>query len=474
MIAGWGIAVATKPNRRGFEKHWGSDKPMSPGTGRIRRLGRICIAAWLGAQSGCGVVDTSLLPMEDGVAPPITDTDKDSLADVREMALGTNPLDPDTDGDGIPDGYEMSGFTSPLVWDSDGDGIADGELDVLGSPTARSQSTSTGNDVEPNDAFELAVVLDSVGTGVMTFEGRVDRVGDVDVYALGGLAAGDRLIINLLRVDEAFRPSLAFCDNGLIVGVVNDYYADTTIDVPGFMDTVVQQASGYYYLAVSHQCEEPVLGAYRLDITVVPGGGVGAIDQTVLLEFGGGTLSRTLFGVLNVDAFNPAVIAPDYAGLGEEIKRAILATLEENYAGFDVNFVTSDDVWRPPVGEFSTLYFGSSHDALLGASVKVDAFNRDHRDDGVIFTESFVPSLFGPVPTPAVLGTAIGNVASHELGHLLGLNHVRGDGILMDERANGPDLTADRDFGTAPVSESVYPIGEQDAQRLLAWTVGTR
>ena len=256
--------------------------------------------------------------------------------------------------------------------------------------------------------------------------------------------------------------------------MINDHYADTTFDVPGFMDTIVQQSTGYYYLAVSHEVDEPVLGAYRLDVTIMPGRGTLTAGQTVLLAYDGGTLSRAVFGVLDVRPFDAAVIAPDYVGSGERIKEAILSTLQENYAGFDVTFVTTDDVRSPPVGEFSTLYFGSSHEALLGASVKVDAFNRDHSDDGVVFTESFVPELFGPAPTPEVLGAAMGNVASHELGHLLGLSHVRGDGILMDERANGPDLTADRNFGTAPISDSSYPVGEQNAAKLLAWTVGRR
>lgn len=428
----------------------------------------------LGAICGCGVVVTLMDSAEDEISPPAVDTDGDGLSDDRELALGTDPFNPDTDGDGLPDGLEMGGPTSPLAWDSNGDGVPDGEISALGSPTARTESASTGNDLEPNDDFDTAVILENIGRPHRTFEGRIDRMDDVDVFALGSLNAGDRLVIDLVRVEGSFHPSLALCEDGLIIAVVNDYYSDSTVDVPAFVDTVIQQDAERFLLAVTRQREAQTLGAYRLDLTIIPGGRADPAGQTVLLAYDGGTLSRTLFGVLNVRPFSARVIAPEYAGLGPEIKQAILATLEENYEGFNVTFVTSDDLLGPPAGEFSTLYFGSSHDALLGASVKVDALNQDHGDDGVIFTESFVPNLFGPLPEPEVLGTAIGNVAAHELGHLLGLNHVRGDGVLMDERANGPDLTADRNFGTAAISDSVFPIGEQDARRLLAWTVGTR
>jgi hypothetical protein len=45
------------------------------------------------------------------------DTDDDGLPDVREQALGTNPLDPDTDDDGLADGVEIKAGFDPTVGD---------------------------------------------------------------------------------------------------------------------------------------------------------------------------------------------------------------------------------------------------------------------------------------------------------------------------------------------------------------------
>jgi len=43
------------------------------------------------------------------------DTDDDGVPDVREQALGTNPLDPDTDDDGLADGVEINAGLDPTV-----------------------------------------------------------------------------------------------------------------------------------------------------------------------------------------------------------------------------------------------------------------------------------------------------------------------------------------------------------------------
>lgn len=54
------------------------------------------------------------------------DSDSDSLTDVEEAALGTDPNNPDTDGDGLSDYEEVKVYNSnPLITDTDGDGYSD-------------------------------------------------------------------------------------------------------------------------------------------------------------------------------------------------------------------------------------------------------------------------------------------------------------------------------------------------------------
>ncbi|MEY4745267.1 MAG: hypothetical protein RL272_1212 [Candidatus Parcubacteria bacterium] len=63
---------------------------------------------------------------EHSIPPPgAKDTDGDGLADVDEIAIGTDPDKPDTDGDGLTDGDEVNIRTNPLKKDSDDDGLDD-------------------------------------------------------------------------------------------------------------------------------------------------------------------------------------------------------------------------------------------------------------------------------------------------------------------------------------------------------------
>ena len=102
----------------------------------------------------------------------------------------------------------------------------------------------------------------------------------------------------------------------------------------------------------------------------------------------------------------------------------------------------------------------------------VDLYNADFCDDAIIFTESFTPSLFTGTPTALELGTAIGNVGSHEAGHLLGLNHTSDDLDLMDDRSDADAFLDDQEFKEAPLSSDIMAIGTQDGVLLLSEIVG--
>jgi hypothetical protein len=72
------------------------------------------------------------------------------------------------------------------------------------------------------------------------------------------------------------------------------------------------------------------------------------------------------------------------------------------------------------------------------------------------------------------MGQMIGNVASHEFGHLLGLFHTQEPADLMDTTGTAWDLVADQSFLTAALEPSVFPYGRENSPRRLGEIVGSR
>ena len=75
-------------------------------------------------------------------------------------------------------------------------------------------------------------------------------------------------------------------------------------------------------------------------------------------------------------------------------------------------------------------------------------------------------------PSADEIAQAIANVASHELGHLLGLNHTEDTDGVMDITASANRLMQDQDFLRSPLEQHVFTIGQQNARTLLFDAVG--
>jgi len=246
----------------------------------------------------------------------------------------------------------------------------------------------------------------------------------------------------------------------------------TDVSLIRLANQVIRHDSSDYFLGVSASADTLAIGTYRFSVTIDRGGEPPTRrGQVLYLDFDGSTLDRSLLGITEVPPFDAESVSPLYAGDDEIIKQAIVETVKRSFEGLDVLILTSDDGPRPgpPV---SSISFGSFHESVFGVAVGADSYNRDRCDDGIVFAETFSPFAFGFPVTREGIGLAMGNVASHEAGHLLGLLHVTDSTALMDERSPAFVLLVDQQFKTAPLASSVFPVGKQNAPTLLIETVG--
>ncbi len=349
--------------------------------------------------------------------------------------------------------------------------VVDGNRD--GSVTSPLGKTSG----EPNDAFTVAIAAVFDNRGVAKLQGTVEAAGDLDVFNLGALEAGDRVVIDTATVGSALDISVAVFDDAGRLTMNNDDRggsADRFLD--SFIAWYVRHASDPYYLVATRSAFSSPgtdVGSYTIDVEITQGFDVPApAPQIVLLDFDGGVVDSPVLGTISIGPFDGGAISHVYRGSTATIKEVIREVFEQNYERFNVTIVTTDD---PPLAddiEVSTVYFGGFDRTAFGIAESVDLYNADFCDDAIIFTESFAPSVFTGTPTAEELGIAIGNVGSHEAGHLLGLNHTSDDLSLMDDRSAADAFIEDQEFMEAPLSSDIMSIGTQDAVLLLSEIVG--
>ncbi len=196
-----------------------------------------------------------------------------------------------------------------------------------------------------------------------------------------------------------------------------------------------------------------------------------AAPQVVWLNFGGASdVSVHARRGLSFGAFEAGMVGEAYADATAEIKAAIVATMREDYADYNVTLTTSDE-GPAPVEPHATMHFGSQDDRLLGLADNVDQYNEDPWQTAVIYVEGFADFAVMGL-TVEEMGQMVGNVASHELGHLLGLFHTQIPNDVMDTTGTAWDLAGSQLFSRANLEASVFPYGYANCPQRLTETVG--
>jgi hypothetical protein len=292
-----------------------------------------------------------------------------------------------------------------------------------------------------------------------------------NVFDLGPCAAGDRITVTVdPAVGSPLDPTTAIFDAAGELFAFNDDADLTSGALGSYIDEVVWTASDHFYLAISKFYRDTNGGAYQASVRIERGGTVTRPPvQTLVLDFNGGTITIPGESTITCDAFDAADIDAVYAGKTDQIKAKIVETVRHDYRNTGLRVITSDDP-PPAAGTFSTVFFGTYSADKFGISQGVDQGNKNRCDDGIVFTDQF-DKPFHPQPSVDGVGVAIGNVAAHEAGHLLGLNHVADVTDLMDTTGTASTLLADQQFKTSALHESVFPFGLQNGPALLSRVV---
>jgi hypothetical protein len=345
-------------------------------------------------------------------------------------------------------------------------------LVAAGCPTPLTDDSVPFLDTAGNSTFNNATALPLGGTDTLTFRGTISGPDDLDLYELGALAPGDRLLVDVQRTSGDLDAVTAVFNESEEVQAFNDDREADSSDLNPLLDFVIRDAAGDFFLGISaFSGGAATTGDYEVAVTITRNAGVPAPEaQIVYLDWDGGqNIVIPNVGAYNLPPFDASVLGP-YAGRTTDMKRRVEQIVRERYD--DLNLVlTSSDEGPPPAAPHSTVYFGGEDPQAFAISEQIDTFNADASDDSIVFTQSFRGS-FSHTPSFEQMCQALGNTVAHEIGHLLGLLHTADCDDLMDTSCSNDRILTPQEFGTAGLDGTVFPVGVQDSVDILTWILG--
>ena len=345
-----------------------------------------------------------------------------------------------------------------------------------GSDTSIFAALGLGEDVvssesEGNDSFTAASLLGLTEDERETIGGTIQSSRDIDVFNLGPINAGDRLALDVFGDGQLDAVAAVFdADANLIY--LNDDRGFFSGLVDPHIDVVFRRSTESCYVAIASSPGALTQGRYRLEVTLTPDvAHPEPVRQTVLLNFDGASAVE-FAGRTPVDIpwFEAGALSNSLDGETDLLAALILQSVQADFVGLNVDVYSSRDE-PPPDTDVTVIHFGAYDRKLLGVAENIDEFNERTVQEAIVFTDTF--SVFNVLdPSIEEYAQAFANVASHEIGHLLGLVHTADATGLMDITASLRQLMRDQVFSVSPLESFTMPLGFQDAPASLVDSVG--
>jgi hypothetical protein len=320
--------------------------------------------------------------------------------------------------------------------------------------------------------------VDSDGSTPVTFDengkvilfGTIDDDGDIDSYNLGACPAGTAYTMEFSQ-DSSLDAVAALFDSDSNLAMLNDNSYDLLQPTAPRINLTAHWTSDNLYLVIAGSPRGGGSGAYNVSVTRTFGSAPATASAVVVMDWNGASgVSVGGRPTVDIPAFQGSFIDPTFSGDTQALIDKTMAYVRQDFQGLNVTFYEDGEPGIPG-DSHSTVYFGTYSAELLGLADSVDYYNGVADQQAIIFTDSF--ALFMALnPSVDEMAQTLANVASHEVGHLLGLNHTQDPTSIMDITATAYELMQDEAFHRSLMHQTIFPTGYQNAVLLLVNTVG--